>query len=151
MALVNRDKDVSEQKDVIFYASAQGAGASTLVTGVTKMIGMVPYPCTIQSIGVGAFGVSSAMQVAFLKQYWTGAGLTVQAIGISNLVLQNMGTSGQIGYSGLAVPGSTLLNLNAGDQILFTTSVANSACTDLLLNIVLKKVQDIVSYNGVST
>lgn len=151
MAIVNRDKDVSEQKECIFYSSASGAGASPLVTGITKIIAMVPYPCTLQSIGVGAFGVSSAMQVAFSKQYYAGGGMTVVGIGISNLVLQNMGVSGQIGYSGLAVPGSTLLNFNMGDQLILTTSVANSACSDLLLNIVLKKVQDIVSYNGVST
>ncbi len=150
MAIVNRDKDVSEQKDWINYSAAAGAGASTLVTGVTKIIAMVPYPCTVQSIGVVAFGVSSAMQLQFSKQYLTSGGMTVVAIGISNLVLAN-GGSGAIGYSGLAAPGSTLLNLNAGDQLLFTTSVANSAASDLLLNIVLKKVQDIVSYNGVST
>jgi hypothetical protein len=150
MGLVNRDKDASEQKDVIFYSLNGPAGATNLVTGVTRYLGVVPYPCVLQSIGVVAAGVSSAMQIAFSKTTFA-AGITTYAVSISNLVLQNFGTSGQVGYSGLAAAGSTLLSFQAGDQLMMTTSVANSACTDLMLNIVLKKVQDIVSINGVST
>lgn len=151
MAIVNRDKDVSEQKECIYYASAGPAGASTLVTGVTRNIAVVPFPCTLQSVGWIALGVSAAMQVAFNKTTFVSGGATTYAVGISNLVLQNFGTSGQIGYSGLAVPGSTLLNFQAGDQVQIVTSVANSAASDLLLAMVFKKIQDIVSYNGVST
>jgi hypothetical protein len=151
MGLVNRDKDASEQKDVVFYASAACAGSSTLVTGVTRVIAMVPYPCVLANIGVAALGCSGAMAVSFAKNTFAGGGLTSYAVSISNLILQNFGTSGQVGYSGLAAAGSTLLQFQAGDQLVMSTSVANTACTDLLLNIALKKVQDIVSINGVST
>lgn len=151
MALVNREKDASEQKDYIVYASAGAAGASTLATGVTRMIGMMPYPCVLQSVGFAALGCSGAMAVTFAKTAFTATGVTTYTVSISNMILQNFGTSGQIGYSGLAAAGSTLLNFQAGDQLLISTSVANTACTDLLLNIVVKKVQDIVSYNGIST
>lgn len=155
MALVNRDKDVSEQKDYLSYSSnsgnAGGLGNTALVTGMTRMISIVPYPCTIAGMAVAAQGVSTAMQVAFSRQYITSGGATVVGIGISNLVLVNYASIGMYGYSGLAAAGSTLLNCNAGDMILLTTSVANSACSDLLLSIIVKKTQEIVSYVGVST
>jgi hypothetical protein len=145
MALVNRDKDPSEQKMEFNWV-----GATQINTGYTAWIAMVPYPCTIQSARAMAVGVSAAMQVAFQAQRFAG-GNTVIALGISNMILQNFGTSGIQGYSGLAASGSTLLNLQAGDVLLFQTSVANSACSNLLLEVVVKKTQDIVAYNGVQT
>ncbi len=89
------------------------------------------------------------MQVAFQVSRFTSGGATAINLGISNLVLQNAGTSGAQGFSGLAAAGSTLLSLQAGDVLQIVTSVANGNATDLALNFVIKKVQDIVSYNGV--
>lgn len=144
MAIVNRDVSASEQKEVLYFVS-QGAVA----TGVTKVAHVLPYPCTLESVRSYALGVSNAMQVAFQVARFTSGGATAINLGISNMILQNAGTSGIIGYSGLAAAGSTLLQLQAGDVIQFVTSVANGNATDLSLNFVIKKVQDIVSYNGV--
>lgn len=145
MALVNRDKDASEQKEVM-----QWVGATQINTGFTSWIGVVPYPCVIQSAQCAALGVSGAMQVAFSAQRFA-AGNTVIGLGISNMILNSFGTSGILGYSGLAATGSTLLQLLAGDVLMITTSVANSAAANLAVQLVLKKTQDIVSYNGIST
>lgn len=145
MAIVNRDKDASEKKYVFTWA-----GSTQINTGYTAWIGIVPFPCTVQSARSAAVGVSAAMQVAFKVQRFA-EGNTVIGLGISNMILSNFGTSGVLGYSGFAAPGSTVLNLQAGDILLFETAVANSAASQLTLELVVKKTQDIVSYNGVST
>lgn len=145
MALVNRDKDPSEQKMEFNWV-----GATQINTGFTTWIAMVPYACVVQSARAVAVGVSAAMQVAFQAQRFAG-GNTVIGLGISNLILQNFGTSGVQGYSGLAAAGSTLLNLQAGDLLMIQTSVAASAASNLMVEVVVKKTQDIVSYNGVSS
>jgi hypothetical protein len=81
-------------------------------------------------------------------RFVAGAGATTIPVGISNLVLVNAGTSGIQGFSGLAAAGSTLLQLQAGDVLQYTTSVSNGNATSIALNAVIKKTQDIVSYNG---
>ncbi len=151
MALVNRDKDVSEQKDVLHWSSARIAGATTFNTGSTIMMFSIPYPCSLVAVQGYAQGVSSAMQVGFLKQYFTAGGATTAAVSLSNMVLVNYGTSGAIGYSGLPAPGSTLSIFGTGDVLGLVTSVANGAVEQICLNFVLKKLQDIVSIDGVST
>lgn len=143
MALVNRDKDVSEQKEVVSVA------LGSMATGVTRFAYVAPFAFTLQSVRQAAAGVSNAMQLAFEKI--TGSGSSGIPIGISNIVLQNRSTSGIVGFSGLAAVGSTLLNFSAGDTIQVISSVANGNATDLTLQLVLKKTQDIVSHNGVST
>ena len=145
MAIVNRDKDASEQKDVINVA------IGAIATGVTKQVAVLPYPCTLVGLRAAALGVSNAMQVAMqVNRFIPGTGATAIALGISNLVLVNVGTSGVQGYSGLASVGSTLLALQAGDVLQLVTSVASGNSTDLCLNFVVKKTQDIVSLNGSS-
>lgn len=149
MALVNRDKDASEQKDVYQYVS-NFVGSTTVSTGATGWIAMMPYPGVIQSARLGAQGLSGAMQVALQVLRFASGGTTI-AVSISNMVCFASGLSGVQGYSGLAATGSTLLNLQAGDILQFETSVANTAARVLLLEVVVKKSQDIVSYNGIST
>jgi len=143
MAIVNRDLHASEQKEVLHFVS-QGA----IATGTTKVMHVIPYPCTLEQVKGYALGVSNAMQVAFQVARFAG-GATAINLGISNLILVNAGTSGPLGYSGLAVPGSTLLSLQTDDVLQMVTSVANGNATDLSLNFVIKKTQDIVSYDGV--
>jgi len=68
------------------------------------------------------------MQVAFQVARFAG-GATGISLGISNLILVNAGTSGPLGYPGLAVPGSTLLSWQQGDVLQIVTSVASSSPT----------------------
>ncbi len=143
MAIVNRDLDASQQKDVIHFR----AGAA-VATGASLNVAVLPYPCSLQSLSAYATGVSNAMQVAINVQRWTAAGVTVIALGVSNLVLQNYSTSGILGFSGLAVPGSTLLQLQQGDVLNLVTSVTNGNALDLVVDFVVKKLQDIVAHNG---
>lgn len=146
MALTNRDKDASEQKDVIHWHSV-----GAVATGTTLYFGVVPAPALLQSVKVTAHGVSNAMQVALNVERFTSGGITVIPVGISNVVLQNMSVSGALGFSGLVAQGSSLLVLQEGDLLSGTTSVANSNALDLTLELVIKKTQDFVAYNGVSS
>lgn len=145
MAIENRDLGSSQKKEVLHYKSS-----AQVSTGATQQIALLPFPCTLESVKAVALGVSGAMQLAFQARRFAG-GNTAIALGISNLILQNFGTSGALGYSGLAAAGSTLLQLQTGDVLMFETSVANSAASEVLLELVVKKTQDIVSHNGVST
>lgn len=147
MAILNRSKDASEQKEVI------NAALGAVATGSTKQVLIVPYPCTIQpQVKVAATGVSNAMQIAFqVNRFIAGTGATAINLGISNVVLQNVGTSGPLGFSGLAAVGSTLLNLAANDVLQVVSSVASGNATDLVIDLVIKKTQEIVSVYGSSS
>jgi|GEM_PF-7020010 len=146
MAIVNRDKDPSEQKDVINWVSQ-----AQVNTGATLNFALIPYPCALQSVKSAAYGLSGAMQLAFKVLRFTSGGQTAIGLGISNMILNAFGTSGSLGYSGLVAQGSTLLNLLAGDLIHAESSVANTAALSVNLEFVVKKLQDVVSHNGVST
>jgi hypothetical protein len=156
MAIAGRDLDVSERK-VCFQWSNQFGGQSlatnggiVIASGSTLFMFSVPFPCTIQSGAVYAQGVSAAAQIGLFVQRFV-AGATTYAVGISNMVLTAFGTSGMQGFSGLAPAGSTLLNLLTNDVMVLQTSVSNSAVSQLIFELIVKKTQDIVSYNNVST
>lgn len=135
MAIANREKDVSEQKMDVQVA------LKNVVTGVTSVIFVAPYPCTLVSASGFALAVSGAMNLAFLRI--TANGQSVIAASISGMIC---GNSGMFGYSGLAAAGSTLLSLGAKDAIAISSSGANTAAGDLHLHLVIQKTQDIVSY-----
>ena len=156
MAIVGRDLDVSERK-VSFQWSNQFGGQSLVTdggivtaTGTTLFMFMMPFPATLQSGAVFANAVSGAPQIALFVQRFAG-GSTNFAVGISNMVLTAFGTSGVQGLSGLPPVGSTLLNFLQGDLLLLQTAASNTAIKNLIMELVFKKTQDIVQYNGVST
>jgi hypothetical protein len=158
MSVQNRDLHVSQQKEWVSWSSSSSQGGTFgggwVGTGATLYIaGPVPYPFIVQSAQAYASGSSGAPQVAFsLVRLSAGVAATVIALGISNLVVPVSSSLMAItAYSGLAAAGSTLLIGQAGDMILATTQGANTASINLVLNMVLQKTQDLVSYNGVST
>ena len=155
MAIVNRDGDVSETKEWITFVAAPSNGASYLGlgTGLTLILaGPMPYPFTVQSAMAVATGTSGAPQLAFaLNRVIGNTGVTSIVIGISNYVIPSSASyMPAVGWSGL-VQGSTLLLGQRGDILVASTAVANTACTNLLINVVVKKTQDIVSHNGIAT
>lgn len=165
MALLNRDKDPSEQKDVVYWSSqglsfgatyAVGSGVGTVPVGNTLMMsGPIPYAFTLQSVNAFNQGASGAPQMSFnLLRTVNGGGQTMIAVSISSMVIPNgasfmtaFGYSGTLagGYSGLAATGSTLLLGQPGDILSGTTVTANTASTNLNVVWVLKKIQDVVT------
>jgi hypothetical protein len=157
MAIVNRDKDASEQKEVFVWTSSPASGISYglgLGVGVTVMAaGPMPFPYILQSISAVATGNSGGPQLVPLIVRPAVGGVTTIPVSISNMVIPNaasMSTS-SLNYSGLAPTGSTLLLGQRGDILVFATAVANSAVNTLVVNMVVKKTQDILSMNGVSS
>ena len=157
MAIVGRDLDVSERKDALFYCS-QVVGQSVIGLdggniGISAVVSMflVPYPCTIQSGVVFSLGNSASPQHTLTNFRWNGSAMATYAISISAMVLTVAGTSGPQGLSGLPAAGSTLLNLQQGDLLAMVTSAANTATGRLVLELVVKKTQDLVAYNNVTT
>lgn len=153
MGITNRAKDASEQKDVYTLTmgvGANGASAAPVNTGTTAWIGLMPYPGVLQSARSISMGLSGAPSVAFQILRFAAGGTTI-AVSISSMILNEVGTSGVLGYSGLAAAGSTLLSIQAGDVLQIQTGVANTAARSLVIEVVVKKIQDIVAYNGVQT
>lgn len=150
MAVVNRTLDVTEQRKV----ALQWSNGVTLVgTGVTRTIGIVPWPCTLDAGQIYASGLSGAPSYQLsVNRFIVGSGFTtyVIAVGSSN-VPPDFGTSG-VGVSAMILPaaGSTLLNLQANDVLYFVSGVANTASTYLHISLVLKPIQDIKTNFGLS-
>lgn len=169
MAIINRDGEPNEQKEWISWSSQQGAGINGgtfgngyVPTGATLYLaGPMPYPYMIQTVrGLSPNGGSGAIQLAFSIARPLVGGMTIIGIGVSNMVVCNgvsfagsgfSGTFATTGYSGLAAQSSTLLIGQAGDVLMATTAGANTASNLLLVQIVVRKTQDIVSHNGISS
>lgn len=166
MAIVNRDLDATQQRDVYMWSSQGGQYGSTFVipggqvpVGITLYLaGPMPYPYVVQSANAIAYGTSGAPQLSFsILRPVSGQLSTLIAISISNMVIcagqsfLGFGSSavGYLGYSGLAAAGSTLLLGQRGDMLIATTAVANTACQTLNINLVVQKVQDVLSMDGV--
>jgi len=147
MGIVNRTKDVSEQRRTFSVL------AGAVATGVTGIVLHVPYPCTLEGGQIAAFGLSGAPNYALvLNRFIAGAGATAITIatGTSN-VPSAFGTSGvaATGASGIVMPwGSTLLSLLPNDVIMYQSGVANTAVTGLAISLVVRPVQDIKVHLG---
>jgi len=147
MGVINRTKDVSEQRRTFSVA------AGAVATGVTGVALHVPYPCVLESGQIAAFGLSGAPNYTLvLNRFITGAGATAITIatGTSN-VPSAFGTSGVAGTgaSGIVMPwGSTLLSLLPNDIIMYQSGVANAAVTGLSITLVVRPIQDIKVHLG---
>jgi hypothetical protein len=125
MAIVNRDKDVSEQR----YVFTQNTNA---VVGVSALIYLGIAPCASQllQIATNAFGLSGSPTVgAQIQRFVVGSGLTTIPLnGSSLLTITAMSTSG-MQTQVLPSTSSTLMQLQKGDEIQLVTSTANTAGT----------------------
>ncbi len=154
MPFINRDGDNSEKKEWISWSAGSLTGMSAVVTGSTYIIaGPMPYPYVVESVMAVSSGASGAPQLLMgLNRNINRTGNTSMLVGISNYVIPGGASLAALtGWSGLAPQGSTLLIGLAGDYIVMSTAVANTACAQLMLNVVVKKTQDIVSHNGISS
>lgn len=153
MAIVNRTLDVTEKNKV--YELSQGAVA----TGITMVLGIVPYPSTLQCAQIAAYGLSGSPTYALaVNRFIAGTGFTtiVVGTGTSNIPAE-FGTSGigafgssLFGSSGmvLAAAGSTLLNLQANDVLVLASGGANSAVKGLACAVVIQPTVDVKTHFG---
>lgn len=141
MAIVNRDNAQGQQMEQVTAKVAATAAAATY------MLWQAPFPCEVREISQSANGLSGA-PFHFIDIYrMAAAGLTTITGLHASLGVVAVGTSGPQGFSVIA-PGSTLIQLQAKDILVLRTAVANTAVTDVAISLVVKKLQDIVSYYG---
>lgn len=143
MGVSNKDYDVSEQKWVN-HVPLDGVS-----TGVSYMLGVVPYPCQLQQVKVASQGLSgTAVGAIEVLRFIAGAGLT-GIVGLGNtLTLSAVGTSGVQSVS-LQAASSTLVQLQAGDVLIWRTGGTNAAAANAVISYVVQALQDIKSYYGV--
>lgn len=139
MAIVNRDKDSSEQYQVVNFP------AGAVATGSTREVWVAPFPCTISAIKAMAAGLSGAPQALVkINRFIVGTGVTAITVHAAQAI-PAFSTSGLFGLS-LPASGSTLLNMTANDVLEITTSGSNTAFGDLNLAVKVQKTQDILSF-----
>lgn len=146
MALINRDKDASEQKadfTTTVYAST---------TAATYLLWQAPYPCELRNLQQAASGLSGApFHYVDIYRFVVGAGATTIGGLHASVAVVAVGTSGSQGFSVLAPSSSSLIQLQAKDWLVLRTAVANTAVASVTISGVVKKLEDIVSTYGSQT
>ncbi len=144
MAITNRSLDSSQQNQLL------QAEYGAVATGATLFVAKVPAASTLQKAELAITGLSGAPAYALrILRFIVGTGVTSINPTNNTTVPPEYGTSGSLAVSLLA-SGNTLLNLLAGDVLTVTSSVANTAVTNLSVAVVIKETQDIVSTLGIS-
>lgn len=136
MAIVNRDKDASEQLYVI--QNAYGAVA----TGVSAWVGVVPSAGQILELKISGRGLSATPVYQLALHRWTTAGKTGIALGGGLTLTGAFGLSGGVIGTTYAAA-SSLAAVQAGDLLTINSSGADTAVTDLVVAVVLKATEDI--------
>lgn len=150
MAIINRDLDPTQQRDVYttnvsITASGVSAGIANpvLATGITYPLMTVPYPAQLVAAEEAAWGASGT-PVHSLWIYRFAGGFTSIAVG-QTLTVTAFGTSGALGYS---LFGASWL-LQTGDQIALYTQGSASAVASTTITVVIKALQDYKTEFGV--
>lgn len=147
MPIINRDLSQTQQRVILQqeYAAAQ------LVNGSTNIVGMIPFPCSVDFAQSAANGVSgSPVLTLFVQRFIVGSGFTSFALGTSSAV-RNFGTSGVLA-NGISIPqiGSTVSTLAANDLVVVNCGGGTGAASvNMTVSLVLRPLQDIIQYFGV--
>ena len=139
MAVINRALDSSEQMKVYDFKHNAVIG-----TGVTTIVGLVPYPAVLKGGQWAAYGLSgSPTWTLKVHRFIVGTGATYFAVSGANAPAA-FGTSGvlQSGISLLAA-GNTLLNLMVDDVLIAESGGANSAVLASAFSVAIQPIQDI--------
>lgn len=135
MGIINRTLDGTEQKEVIKENIVLGA------TGQDFVIHRAPRAQTISAAYATSIGLSGAPTGTLkLQRFVVGAGLTTIAIS-GALTVAAIGTSGAQSMS-LPAAGSSLLNLAAGDVLVYTTGGSNAGTYQTLVQVVVQNLGD---------
>lgn len=152
MALLNRDKDQSEQREVyncnlnsVVSAIAASAGLVNIGvgTGLTFPLCTIPFPAQLMAVEEAAWGLSGAPVHSWWIYRFAG-GFTSIAVG-QTWTVTAYGTSGAWGQS---LFGASWL-LQTGDQVVLYTQGANTAVASSQHTVVVKALQDIKTDFGV--
>ena len=141
MAIVNRDKDSSEQK------STHHISSGLVATGVTLPVMQVPYQAEIKDVKLAAQGLSGSPFYSLEVLRW-GAGITA-ILGLANtLTAAAIGNSQAPQGFSLQASGNTLIQVEQGDLIVLRSGAANTAADLVQVTVVLQALQDIKTHFG---
>lgn len=140
--IINRDKNLTEQVD--------NWDVQTAVIGISTLLPLVsvPYVGQLQKVVVAAFGLSGSPQIQLqIQRFIAGSGLTTIPLnGSSLLTIQAFSTSGLQTFT-IPALSSTLVQLQANDQLQAVTSTANTAAT-YSFNCIVQCLQDFKTQYG---
>ena len=150
MAIVNRDKDVSEKMECFSSVQNITVGASA---GAAFFVAQAPYPGTLRAVSFAAQSVSGAPQVAIDIVRFVGTGVTTVPYLSTTLALTATGITTAYMSISLAGPGSTLVQLQAGDVIKVNAlfSGGNVAAANCVVTAVIQATQDIKEHFGLQS
>lgn len=150
MAIVNRDKNVTEQMETFSGIITTTVAASA---GISFHTVQAPYPCTLKAVAVAANSVSGAPVIGIDIKRWSGAGVTTISYVGSTLTVTAHGISTAYQSVSLAASGSTLLSLQSGDVVVVNQlfSGGNVSAANMVVSVVLQATQDIKEHFGVNS
>jgi hypothetical protein len=140
MPICNRDKDVSEQREVVKI------NVGALATGKTRECFILPWPARIEAAYAYAQGLSGAPKIAVqFSRFIVGSGATA-ILGATAQTIAAFSTSGLAGVSYIGGVSVGYYDLQAKDCIEVVSSASNAAFADLCVEFQLKKTQDTLSF-----
>lgn len=137
MGIINRDLGASQKKvcdELILPAG--------IATGVTNVLQLMPYDSILKGVNMSVFGLSGAPVYSLSILRFAG-GQTAIGLGLT-LAPSAFGTSGPVGFSVVA-PGFSLM---AGDLLLLTSGVANTAVASATVSVIYQGTADIKVYQN---
>lgn len=144
MPLINRDKDIGEQREDF------SVNLGAVATGVTRCVLIAPYSSEVSAIAVAGRGISGTPTAQFsINRFVVGSSLTNSGTaGFTSLSVQDYGTSG---FQSVvqAASGSTTIQMNKGDALIYVSAGSNAAMAEVELMVSLKCLQDIKNQFGV--
>lgn len=146
MPLIDRNDD-STTKRVAFSANF-----AATATGVTSVIGILPFNSLVTGYYASAFGLSGTpLSSLSLYRFIAGSGFTAIPVG-GTLTVPAFGTSG-FAFYGATVNGitySNVLGITAlqGDLMVALSGGANSAAASLYLGVVMQPTDDYIRWPG---
>lgn len=140
MGIINRTKDVTEQKEVVSVL------IDDTITGRVYPVYKAPRAQTLVDVRNDCLGLSGAPTMSlFLNRFVVGTGGQSFAVG-GALTASAFGTSGSQQYS-LPASGSSLLAMQSGDWLSVKAGGANAALTDNMIELVIQNIQDIKTFS----
>lgn len=141
MAIENRDLAPSLQVRTV------DRNFAAVATGVTAIVCMAEAPCQIIGGALKAYGLSGVPVWSLQILRSTTGGLTLLGLGATITIADGATFAQGISFS---LGGTSSLFMQTGDQLVVTTSVANTSITQGQLTVGLRLTQDVKTFFGVN-